>query len=75
MHYTGKNILAVRPDEIPILFMLFVATYQSGEVKFEEGAFTNSAWVNAEEVKNYDCIDGVHDEVAQAINLMTAKTA
>lgn len=71
--YTGKNILAVRPDEIPVLFMLFAAVYKSGEVKFEAGAFTDSVWVNAEEVKSYDCIEGIHDEVAEVIKLNAKK--
>ncbi len=57
----------VRPDEIPVLFMLFSAIYKSGEVKLEEGAFTDFAWVDDEEVKNYHCIDGVDDEIIQAI--------
>jgi hypothetical protein len=28
-------------------------------VKREEGAFTDYAWVNAEEIEGYDCIEGV----------------
>jgi len=35
----------------------------------EKGAFTDHAWVNADEVKNYLCIDGVDKEVAQTIEL------
>jgi hypothetical protein len=35
----------------------------------EEGAFTEFAWVDAEEVKNYECIDGVHEEVAKTCEI------
>ncbi len=69
MIYTGKNILAVRPEGIPLLFMLFVATYKSGVVKPEPGAFTDFAWVNAREAKQYDCVEGVPEEIKQAIAL------
>jgi hypothetical protein len=30
---------------------------------------TDHAWVNAEEVKSYNCIDGIAEEVAMAIKI------
>ncbi len=71
--YTGKNILMVRPDGIPVLFMVFAAVYKSGQVKPEAGAFTGFAWVDAEEVKKYDCIQGIDEEIAQVIALNAQK--
>ncbi len=71
LDYSGKSVLIVRPDEIPVVFVVFVATYKSGEVKLEEGAFTDSAWVNAEEVKAYDCIEGIDQEIAGAIDRLS----
>jgi hypothetical protein len=47
----------------------FAAKYKSGEVQPEKGAFTDFAWVNEEEVKDYSCIDGIQQEVMQTIEL------
>ena len=59
----------VRPDETPVVLLKFGVEYNSGEVRPEEGAFTDYAWVNAAEVEDYDCIEGVADEVKAAIRL------
>lgn len=56
----------IRPDGIPVVLIKFTAKYKSGEIVLEEGAFTDFAWVNANEVKEYSCIDGIVEEVAQA---------
>ena len=62
-----NSVAFVRPDGIPVVLVKFCAKYQSGDVVIEENAFTNHAWVNEEEVKTYDCIKGVHDEVEETI--------
>lgn len=59
----------VRPDEIPVVLVKFAAKYKSGEIDLSEGAFTEYAWVNAEEVKKYDCILGIQEEVARTIEI------
>jgi 8-oxo-dGTP pyrophosphatase MutT (NUDIX family) len=64
-----NSVAFVRPDGIPVVLIKFAAKYKSGEVVIEQGAFTDHAWVNAEEVKNYPCIDGVDEEVAKTIEL------
>jgi 8-oxo-dGTP pyrophosphatase MutT (NUDIX family) len=65
------DIVFVRPDGIPVVMLQFGAEYASGEVKPEVGAFTDFAWVDATEVKDYDCIDGIHAEVARTIELFS----
>ena len=62
-----NSVSFIRPDEIPVVLVKFAAKYVSGDIKLEEGGFTDYAWVNAEEVKNYLCIDGISEEIAQAI--------
>ncbi len=57
----------IRPDGVPVIMVKFSAKYKSGEVIPEEGAFTDFAWVNEEEVKDYPCIDGIAQEVIDAI--------
>lgn len=66
MKFIGSKVF-VRPDGIPVVLLKFGVLYKSGEVKPEQDAFTDSVWVNAEEVKNYDCIDGVKEEVEATI--------
>jgi len=57
----------VRPDGIPVVLVKFAATYKSGEVKLEKGAFTDYAWANEYEVDQYDCIHGIPAEVKKTI--------
>jgi len=62
-----NSVAFIRPDETPVILVKFAAKYKSGEVKPEEGGFTDYAWVNAEEVKKYPLIKGIDVEVRQAI--------
>jgi NADH pyrophosphatase NudC (nudix superfamily) len=64
-----NSVAFVRPDGIPVVLVKFAAKYKSGEVVLEKGAFTDHAWVDAEEVKKYPCIDGVDEEVRKTIEL------
>jgi 8-oxo-dGTP pyrophosphatase MutT (NUDIX family) len=64
-----NSVAFVRVDEIPVILIKFAAEYASGDIKIEDGAFTDFAWVDAEEIKNYQCIDGIHEEIAQTIEL------
>jgi 8-oxo-dGTP pyrophosphatase MutT (NUDIX family) len=67
-----NSVAFVRPDEIPVILVKFAAEYKNGEVKVEDGAFTDFAWVNADEVKNYECIKGIPEEVAKTIEIFEA---
>ncbi len=62
-----NSVAFVRPDEIPVVLVKFAAKYKSGEVVLEPGGFTNFAWVNAEEVKRYPCMEGIAKEVEKTI--------
>ena len=66
-----NSVAFVRPDGIPVILLKFAAKFKSGEIKLEEGGFTDYAWVDSSEVKNYDCIKGVPEEVAKAIELFS----
>lgn len=67
--YYINSVGFVRPDGIPVMMQKFTAKYKSGEVKLEQGAFTDYAWVNKEEISKFDCIGGIREEVIKAINL------
>lgn len=66
-----NSVAFIRPDEIPVILVKFAARYKSGEVKPEKGAFTDYAWVNEEEVENYDCIKGIKEEVKKTIEIFS----
>ena len=68
-----NSVAFIRPDEIPVVLVKFAAKYKSGEVVLEKGSFTDYAWVDEAEVKSYDCIDGIKDEVGWAIKLLSKK--
>ncbi|HEX5448002.1 MAG TPA: NUDIX domain-containing protein [Candidatus Saccharimonadales bacterium] len=72
--FIGSRVF-VRPDGIPVVLLKFGVEYASGEVKPEEGAFTDFAWVNTGEVDSYNCIDGVADEVRATIKLFENEPA
>jgi NADH pyrophosphatase NudC (nudix superfamily) len=62
-----NSVSFIRPDGIPVILLKFAAKYVSGEVVPEEGGFTDYKWVDAQEVKEYDCIQGVHYEIEKTI--------
>jgi len=70
-HYTN-SVAFIRPDGIPVILVKFATKYKSGDVKIEKGAFTDHAWVNEEEVKNYPCILGIDQEIAQTTKLFSS---
>lgn len=57
----------IRPDEVPSILVKFGAKYKRGDVKIDASEFISHAWVNGEEVKKYDCMMGIADEVAGTI--------
>lgn len=66
-----NSVSFVRPDETPVVLVKFAAKYKRGDIKLEEGGFTDYAWVNEKEVGDYDCIEGVKEEVQKAIQVFS----
>ena len=64
-----NSVAFIRPDGIPAILVKFAAHYKEGKIILEEGGFTDHAWVNAEEVKEFDLIEGIDQEVAKTIEL------
>ncbi len=71
MEETGLNIkniryltslTFIRPDGIPTIIISLFADYDSGEVKLCP-ELTEHAWVDIEEAKNYDLIEGIFEEL------------
>ena len=65
-----NSVAYIRPDGVPALLVKFAAKYEGGEIQLEEGAFDSYAWVNGDEIKEYDCLEGIVEEVAVAIKLL-----
>lgn len=63
-----RSLTFVRPDGIPVITLSFAAACKHDKVTLEPDSFTEYAWVNVEEVKNYDCVGTIPDEITQAIN-------
>ncbi len=66
-----NSVAFIRPDGIPVVLAKFAALYKGGEVVLEEDAFTDYAWVNAQEVKNYPIIKGIDSEISAAIKMFS----
>jgi len=66
-----NSVAFVRPDETPAILVKFAAKYKSGNIKLEKGAFTDFAWVNLEEIKKFDCIKGIPEEIAKTIDFFS----
>lgn len=56
------SLAFVRPDNIPTMVLSLFADYDNGEVKLCKD-LTEHAWVNLEQAKNYDLIDGIYEEL------------
>jgi NADH pyrophosphatase NudC (nudix superfamily) len=51
----------------PSLVISYIADYKSGEVTLQKEEFDDFAWVNLEEAKKYDLLDGIYDELVMAV--------
>lgn len=62
------SLATVHADSNPSLVISCIADYVSGDVTPQEGEVDKYEWVSLEESKNYDLIDGIHDELIMAEN-------
>jgi len=61
------SLATIHPDGKPSIVISCTAEYDSGEVKPQKEEFENEyAWVNLEEAKKYNLIDGIYDELVMA---------
>lgn len=67
-----NSVAFIRPDGIPVVLVKFAAQYEKGKVKLEKNSFTNFAWVNENEVNDYQCIKGVPKEIKKTIALFSS---
>lgn len=59
----------IRSDNIPTIIVSLFADHSGGEVKLCP-ALTEYAWVNLEEAKNYELIEGIYEELEMLDGLL-----
>lgn len=69
-HYLD-SVVFLRPDKIPVVCMKFAVATDEEDVK-TPAEFDGFAWVNGEEVKGYQCIQGIEQEVLKTIEIFSA---
>lgn len=62
------SVVFIRPDKVPAVCIKLAAKYLSGQVKIAP-EFDSFAWVDSQEVKSYQTIQGIDKEVAKTISL------
>ncbi len=63
------SLIYVRPDEIPCLIISLYAEPIGAEIKLCK-ALTEYAWVDINEAKNYDLIEGIYEELVILDNFL-----
>src|SRR3989344_6883877 len=66
------DLTFIRPDGIPVLCLAYFAPYVSGEVKLDDDA-TEFAWITANQVGDYDFIEGIADEIKRIDKILKAR--
>ena len=67
--YYINSVAFVRPDGIPVILVKFAARYSRGDVTPNPHDFSDFAWVNNEELKNYNYIQGIDEEIKETIKI------
>lgn len=67
--YYINSVAFVRPDGIPVILVKFAAKYKSGYARPNPHDFSDFAWVNGEELKDYDYIAGIDEEIRKTIEI------
>jgi ADP-ribose pyrophosphatase YjhB (NUDIX family) len=63
------NLVFVRPDGYPVVTLSFFAKWESGEVVLCKD-MTDYAWVSTAELKTFDLIEGIGDEIIHVEKLL-----
>ena len=62
----------IRTDGIPVVILSFYCPYKSGEVKLDEDHI-DYAWATFEEVKKYDLVEGLLEEIEMVDEILKGK--
>jgi len=57
------SLATVHSDGNPSLVISCMADYESGKIKLQKEEAEEFAWVDLDEAKKYDLLDGIYDEL------------
>ena len=66
------NMTFIRADGIPTLVLSFFCDSKSGEVRLSN-ELIDHAWINLEEARKYDLIDGIVEELKMVNNVLNLR--
>jgi 8-oxo-dGTP pyrophosphatase MutT (NUDIX family) len=66
------DLTFIRPDGIPVIVFSYFVDFISGEVVLDEDA-TEFAWASLQEVRSYDLIDGILDEIKDVEQILNKR--
>ncbi|MFA7244181.1 MAG: NUDIX domain-containing protein [Patescibacteria group bacterium] len=67
-----KNLVFIRPDNIPTIVISFAADYAGGGIKLGD-EIIDFAWVDLAEARRYELIEGLYDELVLAYHIKQEK--
>jgi len=65
-----ESVFFVRGDGTPSVLVRFAARYQGGGVR-PKGGFTKYAWVDSNDIEEYDHIEGIDTDILKTIKLFS----
>ncbi len=69
------DLTFIRPDNVPVLVLSYLCKYASGEVRIDGdgGDTVDFAWATLEELKSYDLIPGILEEIDMAEKILQSR--
>jgi len=64
-----SNLVFIRPNGYPTIIVSLFADYDKGEIKLAEDELVDHAWVTLEELKDYDLLDTLYEQIEKVNNL------
>ncbi|MFA5953638.1 MAG: NUDIX domain-containing protein [Candidatus Pacearchaeota archaeon] len=68
-----SNLAFIRPNGFSTIIISLFAEHKSGEVKLDEDELIEHAWVTLEEIKNYDLIENIFEQIEKVHKIFNNK--
>jgi 8-oxo-dGTP pyrophosphatase MutT (NUDIX family) len=65
------DLAFIRPDDIPVITLSFYAPWKKGVVKLDKTENTEFAWVSRKDLKKYNLIEGIPEEIKMVDKIIT----
>jgi len=66
------SLTFIRPDKIPVVTLSYYCDWKSGEIKLNEEN-VDYKWVTVKDLKNYDLIEGIPEEIEMVNKILKGK--